>query len=54
MPVVPARVRLVSPGAVRGGGVRGAVNLAAGWAARGLLGHGVPGRPVFGYCIAEQ
>ncbi len=33
MPVMPARVRPVSPGAVRGCGVRGAVNLAAGRAA---------------------
>ena len=53
VPVMPARVRPVSPGAVRGCGGRGAVNLAAGRAARGLLGHGAPGRPVFGCWISQ-
>ena len=48
VPVMPARVR---PGFAWGRSwLRrgGAVNLAAGRAARGLLGHGVPGTPVFG------
>ncbi len=53
MAVVPARVRPVSPWDVGGCGVRGAINLAAGRAARGLLGHGAPGRPVFGCWISQ-
>jgi len=48
VPVMPARVRPFG-----GCGVRGVVNLAAGRAARWLLGHGCPGGPVFGCWISQ-
>lgn len=51
---MPARVNLVSLAAVRGGGVRGAVNLEAGRAARPwAAGSWVPGMPVFGCWIGR-